>query len=315
MDVMRRLRKPFSFVALISAPLLAAQTQPPPQVSDSPDSAMMAPVRALANYMGHVEAAVAPTVFMENGLVIVENFAPYIFSGKDAAEHWDVGYRHHVVGRLKDLQFSFGVAHDFDRTGDRVYFVLPTTWRGIYQHGRFEEHGAWSFVLEKLSGQWRIIAYTWGVTDETDWPTAPALNGGDASRPSKEAEGAVLAADAAWLKTYVGKDVDKSVALCDEQGSLLWPNSPIATGKNAIAKLTASAFAIPDFTLVWHPDKVGVAGSGDLGYTSGTYDWSYKDPSGKAISDKGKYLTVWKKQADGSWKVLFDMFNTDLPTS
>jgi hypothetical protein len=59
-----------------------------------------------------------------------------------------------------------------------------------------------------------------------------------------------LAADAAWLKTYIEKDVDKSVAFCDEQGSLLWPNSPAATGKNAIAKLTASAFAIPDFKLV-----------------------------------------------------------------
>jgi hypothetical protein len=33
------------------------------------------------------------------------------------------------------------------------------------------------------------------------------------------------------------------------------------------------------------------------------------------LLDKGKYLTVWKKQADGSWKVLFDMFNSDLPPS
>jgi ketosteroid isomerase-like protein len=123
----------------------------------------------------------------------------------------------------------------------------------------------------------------------------------------------IQAADAAWLQTYEAKDVDKAVAFCDEQGSLLWPNAPIATGRNAITKLTASAFAIPDFKLVWHPDKVGVAHSGDLGYTSGTYLWTFKDPSGKLVSDKGKYLTVWKKQGDGSWKMLFDMFNTDIP--
>lgn len=123
------------------------------------------------------------------------------------------------------------------------------------------------------------------------------------------------AADAAWLQTYEAKDLDKAVAFCDEQGSLLWPNAPIATGRNAITKLTASAFAIPDFKLVWHADKAGVAHSGDLGYTSGTYLWTFKDPSGKSISDKGKYLTVWKKQGDGSWKVLFDTFNTDLPQS
>jgi ketosteroid isomerase-like protein len=57
----------------------------------------------------------------------------------------------------------------------------------------------------------------------------------------------------------------------------------------------------------WHPNKVGVARSGELGYTSGTTDLTFKDPSGKAVT-KGNYLTVWKK-VDGSWKVLFDSFN------
>lgn len=137
---------------------------------------------------------------------------------------------------------------------------------------------------------------------------ALAQNGGKATN-------GIRAADAAWLKTYEAKDVDKAVAFCDEQGSMLWPNEPVATGKDAITKLTASAFAMADFKLVWQPDKIGVARSGDLSYTSGAYVWSFKDASGKHVSDKGKYLTVWKKQADGSWKVLFDMFNTDLPLS
>jgi ketosteroid isomerase-like protein len=61
-------------------------------------------------------------------------------------------------------------------------------------------------------------------------------------------------------------------------------------------------------------NKVGVARSGELGYTSGTYDFSMKDASGKIISDKGKYVTVWKKQADGTWKVLLDTYNSDLPS-
>ena len=121
----------------------------------------------------------------------------------------------------------------------------------------------------------------------------------------------VRAADAAWLKVYSAKDLTKSVAFFDEQGSLLSPNDPIATGKVAISKLVASDFAYGD--LSWHIDKAGVSKSGDLGYTSGTYKFTFKDPSGKPATDNGKYLTVWKKQTDGSWKVLFDMFNTDLP--
>jgi ketosteroid isomerase-like protein len=124
---------------------------------------------------------------------------------------------------------------------------------------------------------------------------------------------AIRAADAAWLNVYAAKDLAKSVAFCDEQGSMLAPNAPIAIGKDAIAKAIASDFANDNIT--WHANKVGVARSGDLGYTSGTYEDTFKDASGKIVPDKGKYLTVWKKEADGSWKVLFDMSNSDLPPS
>src|SRR5215472_5901699 len=132
---------------------------------------MMAPVTALASYMAHVEGAVLPAVFADNELVIVivEDFAPYIFSGKDAAAQRDAGFRRHAIP-LKDLKFSFGPAHDFELTDDRVFFVLPTTWRGVYKDRRFEEHGAWSFVLKNNAGQWRILAYGWGATDLQDRP-------------------------------------------------------------------------------------------------------------------------------------------------
>ncbi len=130
---------------------------------------------------------------------------------------------------------------------------------------------------------------------------------------SKNAEDGILAADQAWEKVYSAKDLDKSVAFCDEQGSMLAPNAPIVTGKAAIAKAIASDFALGD--LAWHPNKAGVARSGELGYTSGTYEMRLKGAAGKTVLDKGKYLTVWKKEADGSWKVLFDMFNSDLPPS
>jgi ketosteroid isomerase-like protein len=124
---------------------------------------------------------------------------------------------------------------------------------------------------------------------------------------------ALRAADAAWLKAYRAKDIDRSVAFYDEQGSMLVPNSPILTGKKVIAKFIAKSFGLRDYEIKWHSKKVGVARSGDLGYTSGAYEMSFKDASGKAVSDKGKYLMLWKKQADGAWKVLFDTSNSDLP--
>ena len=156
---------------LLFASLLGGHA-PPPRSSartDAPEAAMMATATTLASYMAHTQSAVLPPVFVDNGLVIVEDFAPYVFAGKDAAAQWDAGFRQHAIP-LKDLKFSFGPAHDFERTGDRAFFVLPTTWRGVYKDRRFEEHGAWSFVLTNTTGQWRILAYGWGATDLQDWP-------------------------------------------------------------------------------------------------------------------------------------------------
>ena len=139
-----------------------------------------------------------------------------------------------------------------------------------------------------------------------------AVSAGAALGQTKgKTEDAILAADAAWLKVYQAKDLDKSVAFCDEQASMLAPNAPIAVGKDAIAKLIAEDFAHDN--IEWHANKVGVSRSGDLGYTSGATGMTFKDASGKTVVYKGKYRTVWKKQLDGSWKVLYDMFNSDMP--
>jgi hypothetical protein len=141
--------------------------------ADVPDAAMMAPVTSLIRYMEHVEGATLPPVFAADGLVIVENFAPYVYRGSGAAARWDAGFLRHVAeGNLRELTTELGAPHDYERTGRRVYFSLPTTWRGIDRGKRFEESGAWVFVLDETPAGWRIVSYAWGVTD---WKTGAAV--------------------------------------------------------------------------------------------------------------------------------------------
>ena len=126
---------------------------------------------------------------------------------------------------------------------------------------------------------------------------------------------AIRAADAAWLKAFTAKDLEASVAFLDEHGSMMVPHAPIVTGKRAVTKLIAAGFALKGYKLSWRADKAGVARSGELGYTSGKYKVIFKDASGKTILEKGKHLMVWRKRQDGTWKVLFDMNNSDFPPS
>ena len=128
-------------------------------------------------------------------------------------------------------------------------------------------------------------------------------------------ENAVRNADQEWLRVFAAKDLVKSVDFVLARGSVLAPNTPIATGHEAIGKLFAGFFALPDLKIEWRPTKVEVARSGELGYSTGTYLMSFKDPNGKTAEDRGKYVTIWEKAPDGKWKVAYDIFNSDLAAS
>jgi ketosteroid isomerase-like protein len=125
---------------------------------------------------------------------------------------------------------------------------------------------------------------------------------------------AVRAADAAWLKALAGRDTTAAVAAVEATGSLLAPNSPMATGPAAIRKAFEEFYSLPGMTLTWEAVTVGAARSGEVGYSSGPYTLTFTGPKGKPLTDHGKYVTVWRKQADGTWKVVLDTWNSDLLT-
>ncbi|HEX6046144.1 MAG TPA: DUF4440 domain-containing protein [Pyrinomonadaceae bacterium] len=119
--------------------------------------------------------------------------------------------------------------------------------------------------------------------------------------------------DAEWSKAAGAKDVDKTVSYYADDAIVLPPNSPALTSKEAIREMWKGMLSAPGFSGGWKATKVEVARSGDLGYLTGTYEITQNDAAGKPMTDKGKLLEVWKKQADGSWKCVADMFSSDLP--
>jgi ketosteroid isomerase-like protein len=62
--------------------------------------------------------------------------------------------------------------------------------------------------------------------------------------------------------------------------------------------------------LTWSPVGADISSSSDLGYTYGTYEFSSMGKDGKPVVEHGKYTSIWKKQKDGTWKVVLDMGNS-----
>lgn len=121
-------------------------------------------------------------------------------------------------------------------------------------------------------------------------------------------------ADAAWALAWSSKDLDKAVAGYADDATVLDPNLSAITGRDNFRANLKPFFADKNFAIHWDAVKVDVAQSGDLGYTRGTLTYTITDAStGQPFTDRAKYLTVWKKQADKSWRVVEDTYNTDLP--
>ena len=72
-------------------------------------------------------------------------------------------------------------------------------------------------------------------------------------------------------------------------------------------------FATPGMSLTFQTTKAEVSHTGDLGYGVGVYQWTSKDVKGNDYHETGKYSEVWKKQSDGSWKCVVDIWNADPP--
>jgi len=90
------------------------------------------------------------------------------------------------------------------------------------------------------------------------------------------------------------------------------PDPPTA-GKQAITERYQKMFANPEFTLKWDPIKAEVFPAGNTGHTTGKYVARFKNKEGKWMESTGRYITVWRKQDDGSWKIVTDTGGPDGP--
>jgi ketosteroid isomerase-like protein len=88
-------------------------------------------------------------------------------------------------------------------------------------------------------------------------------------------------------------------------GAQLVPGSEVR-GLEAIAELMGPAFADTSFTLSWEPTRAGVAASGDLGYTIGRYRSRRLERGGLVVERTGAYVTMWRRDDAGTWKVVLD---------
>ena len=124
-------------------------------------------------------------------------------------------------------------------------------------------------------------------------------------------ETAIRAASAGRSKAAQSKDLEKALAFFADNAIMLSPKSPAVQGKESIRKVWQQMLALPVPGLSFSAARVEVARPGDLAWEYGTYEFATSDIKDKTTTEKGTYVTVWKKQPAGAWKVVGDIHNTN----
>lgn len=122
-----------------------------------------------------------------------------------------------------------------------------------------------------------------------------------------EAAAAVEQVEQQMLVAFQAKDAARLTALYAPDAVVATPGRPAVKGIEAIGKVNKEDLADPNFKLSFANEKTDVAASGDLAYTIGNFNVTYTNSQTKQPeSGTGSYVTVYRKQADGSWKAAAD---------
>lgn len=151
------------------------------------------------------------------------------------------------------------------------------------------------------------ILLSFGCTPSASGPTAET-----ATIDLDSERDALMAVDKALFESH--EDIDAFLSFVADGAHFMPEDAPLAQG-DAIRTAWEGLISLPGFGLEWQASTAEVAASGDIGYTIGGYTLVFEQ-DGTPMRIDGKYVTIWHKQPDGSWKMQVDCFNANgLPTA
>jgi ketosteroid isomerase-like protein len=139
--------------------------------------------------------------------------------------------------------------------------------------------------------------------------------------PNRTDVAASSAADSAVL-IKADQDFDAATAARGQEGftsfiasdmTTIQPDEAIVSGKDGFVEGWKPVFSTPGLAVRWHPQLVRISGDATLGFTVGSYTTTRTENGSARTVGSGKYITIWRKQTDGSWKVTFDSGVHDTP--
>lgn len=151
-----------------------------------------------------------------------------------------------------------------------------------------------------------IAALSWVVTMIVSFAASLTLSARAPQSDTSALAAAVAQADEQFCQAVFDRHVERFRSFIAENATFDGGTGEEERGRDAIQKAWSVYFVPGGATIRWKADRVEVLPPGDYGYTSGRYERQGKGADGKMTTMRGSYLTVWRKQKDGAWRVVYD---------
>jgi len=158
-------------------------------------------------------------------------------------------------------------------------------------------------------------AFLLGAATVAAMSVSSCTQGAKAADPAA-AQDAIRALETQWQSDYAAKDLNALAGHYVDDAALGGPGDPLATTDADRRKTLGAMVSDPNLKLIFASDRIEVAQSGDLASSRGHYSITMTDKAtGKPATSDGSYVTVYRKQSDGSWKAVEDFITPGPPAA
>ena len=119
----------------------------------------------------------------------------------------------------------------------------------------------------------------------------------------------LMALSRQWSEDVGAGRLEAALAYWADDAVMLPPDLPFLEGKDAIREFVMGTGDIPGFSISWEPISATIAAAGDMAYLIERNRIEFDGEDGERVVIPGKVVTIWRKDADGNWKNVVDMWN------
>jgi uncharacterized protein (TIGR02246 family) len=134
---------------------------------------------------------------------------------------------------------------------------------------------------------------------------------GCGSKPdARQEEQKLMETSRAWSRAAQSGDVDATLAYWADDAIVIQPGQEVARGRESQRRMIEAMKKLPGFSISWEPLEARISDGGDMGYLIERNTVKMNGPDGKPVTQHHRAVTIWRKQADGSWKNVVDISNS-----